>query len=148
MDKINLTENFNRIVDAFYERHMNVSGIAKAMGYTTSAQLHSALKGESMLSTKAIISLIENANVNPTFLFLGKGEMFLTEESEVERLQKENREWSQRHNEAMKTIMELNETIKKLEKKNDDLIEISSAAIKYHKSEIGENKTEEADNNK
>lgn len=28
--------------------------------------------------------------------------------------------------------MELNETIKKLEKRNNDLIDLTSAAIKYH----------------
>ena len=71
MNKINLTENFNQIFNALQEKSMNISGIAKSMGYTTSAQLHSALKGESMLSTKAIISLIENASVNPIYLFLG-----------------------------------------------------------------------------
>jgi len=79
------------------------------------------------------MGLIENLNVNPYYLFLGKGDMFITDESEIENLQKENREWIQRHNEALKTIMELNEIIKKLEKRNADLIDLSSAAIKYHK---------------
>lgn len=66
--------------------------------------------------------------------------MFISDESEVENLQKENREWIQRHNEALKTSIELRETIKMLEKRNADLIDLSSAAIKYHK----EHKEEEA----
>jgi esterase/lipase len=138
MQTINLTQNFNTIYDTLQKKHMNITGIAKSMGYTSSNQLHSALKGESMLSTKAIVSLIENANVNPLFLFFGKGDVFLTDETEIEKLKKENQEWIQRHNEAVKTIMELNEIIKKLEKRNDDLIEISSAAIKYHQGKKDE----------
>ena len=40
--------------------------------------------------------------------------------------------------------MELNEIIKKLEKRNADLIDLSSAAIKYHKEhKEEETKTEE-----
>ena len=38
-----------------------------------------------------------------------------------------------KHSEALKTIVELHEIIKKLEKRNADLIDLSSAAIKYHK---------------
>jgi hypothetical protein len=132
---INLTENFNHIFDTLQKKNMNITGIAKSMGYTTSAQLHSALKGESLLSTKAIMSLIEKANVNPTYLFLGIGDMFLSDESEVEKLKKENQELIQRHNEVLKTIMGLNEIIKELEKRNTDLIEMSAAALKYYKGD-------------
>ena len=146
MSTINLTENFNNIFDALLKNHMNVSGIAKSMGYTSSNQLHSALKGESMLSTKAITSLIMNANVNPIYLFFGSGDMFLTDETEIENLRKENSELVKKHNDALKTIMELNELIKKLEKRNADLIDLSSAAIKYHKEHKEEEK--HADGNK
>lgn len=134
MYEINLTKNFERIFDTLQRRNMNITGIAKAMGYTTSAQLHSALKGESMLSTKAIISLIQNANVNPTYLFLGTGEMFLSETNEVDELRKKVQELTTNHNEALKAIMELNEIIKQLEKRNADLIDISAAAIQYFKA--------------
>jgi hypothetical protein len=133
MPTINLTQNFNHIFDTLQKKNMNITGIAKSMGYTSSNQLHSALKGESMLSTKAIIALITNANVNPIYLFLGTGDMFLTDETEIEKLQKANSELIQKHNEALKTVMELNELVKKLEKRNADLIDLSSAAIKYHK---------------
>ena len=89
------------------------------------------------------MGLIENLNVNPYYLFLGKGDMFITDASEIENLRKENREWIQRHNEALKTIMELNEIIKTLEKRNADLIDLSSAAIKYHKGLKQEQVSEE-----
>ncbi|MCX6334854.1 MAG: hypothetical protein NT092_11225, partial [Bacteroidia bacterium] len=91
-----------------------------------------------MLSTKAITALIMNANVNPTYLFTGTGDMFLTDETEIEKLQKEYSELLKKHNEALKTVMELNELVKKLEKRNADLIDLSSAAIKYHKEHKNE----------
>jgi hypothetical protein len=50
---------------------------------TTTTQLNSALEGESVLSAKAIIALIEQFKINPTFLFLGQGEMFQSDESEI-----------------------------------------------------------------
>lgn len=130
--EINITKNFNEIFDALSKKNMNITAIAKAMGFTTSAQLHSVSKGDSMLSTKAIISLIQNANINPTYIFLGKGNMFLSDEDEIETLKKENREWIHRHNEAVKVVMNLYKIIQQLQKKNDDLIEITSAALKYH----------------
>ena len=78
------------------------------------------------------------------YLFLGKGEIFLSEKSEIDNLQNENRDLFIKHNEALKTIMELNEIIKQLEKRNADLIDISSAAIKYYKEhKEEETKTEE-----
>jgi hypothetical protein len=128
-----IKQNFAKIFQTLQDKDMNVTHIAKSMGYTTTAQIHSALKGDSLLSTKAAIALIDNFRVNPTYLFLGKGEMFQADESEIEKLQKENRELTQNHNEALKTVLELNETIKTLEKRNADLIDMTTAAIKYHK---------------
>jgi hypothetical protein len=144
MTSIDLKQNFARILRSLEGNGMKPTSIAKSIGYTTTTQLNSTLAGESVLSTKAILGLIENLNVNPYYLFLGKGDMFITDESEIENLQKENREWIQRHNEALKTIVELHEIIKKLEKRNADLIDLSSAAIKYHKEhKEEETKTEE-----
>ncbi len=135
MATTNLQQNFSLIVGNLRSKDHKLTNIAKSMGYTTTTQLHSALEGESTLSTKAIVALIEQFNVNPLFLFLGKGDMFQTEETEVEALKAELRETVQRHNEALITILELNEMIKKLEKRNEDLIEISSAALKYHQGD-------------
>jgi hypothetical protein len=133
MVTINLTQNFNQVYATLQKKNMNITGIAKSMGYTSSNQLHSAITGESMLSTKAITALIMNANVNPSYLFLGTGDMFLTDETEIEKLRKENSELMHKHNEALKTIMELNELVKKLEKRNADLIDLTTAAIQFHK---------------
>ena len=132
MATFNLKENFNRIYLQLSKSN-NLSQIVKSMGYTSSAQLHSVLNGSSMLSTKAIIALIENYNINPAYIFMGKGEIFMTDESEIENLRKENREWIQRHGEVVETVLKLNDIIKKLEQRNADLIDLSSAAIKYHK---------------
>ena len=132
MATVNLRENFNRIYHQLSKTN-NLSQIVKSMGYTSSAQLHSVLNGSSTLSTKAIIALIENYNINPAYLFFGNGEIFMTDESEVENLRKENREWIQRHAEVVETVLKLNEIIKKLEQRNADLIDLSSAAIKYHR---------------
>ncbi len=80
-----LLDNFKQIYDALL-RKMPRTNIARGMGYTTTTQLNSTLVGDSVLSTKAILAMIENLKVNPTFLFLGRGNMFLTEEDEIEQL--------------------------------------------------------------
>jgi len=132
---VDLKQNFTNILKALEEKGKKPTYIAREMGYTTTAQLNSVLSGESQLSTKAVIGLIENIRVNPMYLFLGKGEIFLSEKSEIDNLQNENRDLIIKHNEALKTIMVLNEKIKVLEKRNADLIDISSAALKYHKGQ-------------
>lgn len=129
---INLKQNLGRIIRSLEEQGMKPTKIAHSIGYTTTRQLYNAIEGQSMLSTKAIKGLIENLNVNPMYLFLGKGEMFLSDESEIETLRKKNQELLHKHSEAVKTVLALNSIIMKLEKRNNDLIELSSAAIKYH----------------
>ena len=144
MEANKLQQNFVLIFRTLEGRGLKPTGIAKSMGYTTTTQLNSALEGGSMLSTKAIVALIEQFKINPTFLFIGQGEMFQTEESEIDNLKEENRKLIKNHDMAVKTVMELNETIKKLEKRNADLIDLTSAAIKYHKEhKEEESKTEE-----
>ena len=123
--EINLSQNFAVIVNTLQQRHnMKFTHIAKAIGFTTTTQLHNSMGATSSISTKAIIGIILNLNVNPTFLFLGKGEMFITDESEVERLKKENLELEKRVNESGQMVSGLREVIKQLEKRNADLIEI------------------------
>jgi hypothetical protein len=143
MSTVNLKQNIGRIYTKLRETD-NLSQINKTMGYTSTSQLHSVLNGRSVISTKAIIALIENYKINPNFLFLGTGEIFQVDESELEKLQKENQELLRKHNELVKALFELNEIIKKLEQRNADLIDLSSAAIKYHKEhKEDEPKTEE-----
>ncbi len=144
MATTDLKQNFARILRTIEGNGMKPTSIAKSIGYTTTTQLNSTLAGESLLSTKAIVGLIENLNVNPYFLFLGKGDMFITDESEVERLKKENLELEKRLNESGQMVTGLRDVIKQLEKRNADLIDLSSAAIKYHKEhKEEETKTEE-----
>jgi hypothetical protein len=135
MVKINLKQNFTRIVRTLEDRGMKPTNISKGIGYTTTVQLNNILDGESLPSTKAIIGLVENLNVNPIYLFLGKGDIFLTDEVEVDKLRKENQELIQKHKVAEITIGEFKEVIAKLEKRNADLIDISAAAIQYHKGQ-------------
>ena len=130
-----LNQNLARIIRTLEGQGMKPTKIAHAIGYTTTRQLYNSVDGKSLLSTKAVKGLIENLNVNPIYLFLGKGDMFLTAEAEIETLRKENQEWIQKHNEAVKTIMVLNEIINKLEKRNEDLIELSSDVLKYYKEQ-------------
>lgn len=129
MYEINLTKNFKQIFDALQRMDMNITGIAKSMGYTTSAQLHSVLNGESMLSTKAIISLIQNGNVNPAFLFLGQGEMFLSDESEVQRLRKECSAWEQKFFAIQDDLFKSQAELEKAVQRYNRLIDITSIAM-------------------
>jgi hypothetical protein len=139
---IDLKKNLTKIIQTLEGQGMKTTKIAQAIGYTTTRQLYNTVDGKSLLSTKAVMGLIENLNVNPSYVFLGKGEMFITDESEIETLRKENREWIQRHNEVVKTVMSFYEIIKKLEKRNADLIDLSSAALKYSQEQKQEAKDE------
>ena len=76
---------------------MKFTRIAKAIGFTTTKQLHNAMGSTTCISSNSIIGLIANLNVNPIFLFIGKGEMFLTDENELEVLQKEKSEWERKY---------------------------------------------------
>lgn len=125
-------QSFARIIRVL-NNDQNLTTIAKSMGYTSTAQLHHALSDNSLPSTKAILLMIQNFRVNPIFLFTGQDEMFLSDEYDPEKLRKEVNEWQQRQNEALKVIMQQSEEIKKLEKQNKDLIEITAAAIEFHK---------------
>ncbi|HAX93651.1 MAG TPA: hypothetical protein DCY25_06870 [Bacteroidales bacterium] len=133
MSIVELKQNLSLILRSLEEKGMKTTNIAKSMGYTTTSQLHGILDGDSLISTRAIISMIDNLNVNPAYLFLGKGEMFLTDVDEVEELRKKIHELEHNHSEAVKTVFALNDMIQKLEKRNADLIDLTSAAIKYHK---------------
>jgi len=136
MSNEDLKRNFEQIFQEIESTGNKRTNLSRLMGYTTTAQLNSVLDGTSMLSTKAIISLIENLNVNPLFLFLGKGPMLLnvSDEDETNLLRKENEELRHNHSEATKTVNILQVRVQELEKSNADLLEMSSAALKYYKS--------------
>jgi len=139
--EIDLTKNFNEIFETLLKKNMNVTGIAKAMGYTTSAQLHSVLKGESTLSTKAIITLIQNANINPIYLFFGKGDIFLTDESELENLQKKCSEWERKFFDVQDELLKCKAELERAIHRYNKLIDITSIALdKVQKPEKDEEK--------
>jgi len=131
--EIDITKNFRHIFTAVSNNGIKRTAFAKAMGYSSTSQLASTLEGEALISTKAIIKLIQNFNVSPTFLFTGQGELFLTDESENENLRNENRILTQNHDALVKTTFELNKIIQEMDKRYIDLIDITSTAIKYHK---------------
>lgn len=140
MTTIDLTRNFKQLFESIESTGNKRTNVAKLMGYTTTSQLNGVLDGKSLLSTKAIISLIENLNINPSYLFLGKGEMTLGESDndEINRLIKENENLLTDYNNALKTIELYQQRIQELEKSNADLLEMSSAALKYYKSKYEE----------
>ena len=135
MDEATFKQNIVHVLKKVIVHSGRLTEVSKSLGYTSTSQLHSVSYGESLISTKALINLIYKHQVNPIYLFLGKGEMFLTEENELDTLREKVEELTKNNEAALKTIMELNEIIKKLEKRNADLIDITSAAIKYHQGQ-------------
>jgi transcriptional regulator with XRE-family HTH domain len=131
--EFNLTRNFNDIFAAVSNKGVKRTAFAKAMGYSSTSQLAATLEGEALISTKAIIELVKNFKINPTFLFTGQGEIFLPDESEIEKLRKENHVLTQNNDALVKTTFELNKIIQEMDKRYIDLIDITSTAIKYHK---------------
>jgi hypothetical protein len=70
--------NFTKVFDVLLKTTKKTR-LARKMGYTTTRQLDNVLAGAGSLSTMAIMNLVKNFNVNPTFLFTGNGSMFLLE---------------------------------------------------------------------
>jgi len=134
MEKIDLTKNFTQIIKTLEEKGLHRTNISKKIGFTTTAQLNNVIHGKSLLSTKAILKLLENFSINPTFLFFGKGEIFNSDLSKYDKQREENEELTQWKTDAIKDIMISTEQIKRLEKRISDLIDITTAALKYHKN--------------
>lgn len=74
-------------------------------------------------------------NVNPTFLFTGQGPMFMAEKDEIDELKEQITQLEQDKNEILKKSLELAEMVKVLEKRNGDLIDMTSLALKNYKEE-------------
>jgi hypothetical protein len=141
MSQEKLHDSFIQIIHELGRLGYQKTNIAKLMGYTTTTQLNNVLEGKSLLSTKAIIDLVDNLAVNPIFLFQGKGQIFLKDKEEIEELRQENLMLKVQLTENNKIIEQLNHAIRRLEIRNADLIDLTSAAIKYHKihpEDIGE----------
>ncbi len=141
--EINLSDNLKLIVITLEQRHnMKFTHIAKAMGFTTTTQLHNAMGATTSISTKAIVGLILNLNVNPTFLFLGKGEMFLTDENELEAIQKEKSEWERKFFSLQDELFKCKAELERAVHRYNKLIDITSIALdKTQKPEDSEETT-------
>ena len=134
--ELDITKNFNHIFAAVSNRGIKRTAFAKAMGYSSTSQLSVTLEGEAMISTKAIIELIKNFNINPTYLFTGRGEIFLTEKEELDELKRLITRLEMDKNEITKKAFELADMVKVLEKRNGDLIDITALALRnYNKDE-------------
>ena len=59
------------------------SKLARLMGYAATRQLNNTINNKTLISTKAIIKMVANLNINPTFLFTGLGDMFLFNDKPV-----------------------------------------------------------------
>ena len=130
-----ITHNFNSIYGAIMNQGIKRTAFAKAMGYSSTAQLSSTLDGDALISTKAVIELVKNFKVNPTFLFTGQGSIFLAEKEEIDELKAHITQLEQDKNEIIKKSLELAEMVKVLEKRNGDLIDMTSLALKNYKEE-------------
>ena len=128
--EINLSDNLRLIVNTLEQRHyMKFTHIAKAIGFTTTTQLHNAMGATSSISTKAIVGLISNLNVNPNFLFLGKGEMFLTDENELEAIQKEKSDWERKFFSIQDELFKCKAELERAVYRYNKLIDITSIAL-------------------
>jgi len=128
--EINLSDNLRLIVNTLEQRHnMKFTHIAKAIGFTTTTQLHNAMGTTSSISTKAIVGLISNLNVNPNFLFLGKGEMFLTDENELEAIQKEKSDWERKFFSIQDELFKCKAELERAVYRYNKLIDITSIAL-------------------
>ena len=87
------------------------------------------MQGESLISTKAITCLVDNLNVNPIYIFTGKGEMFLTDESEVESLRKERSEWERKFFAVQDEFFKSQAELEKAVLRYNRLIDITSIAM-------------------
>lgn len=126
---IDLTKNFKVILNNLELQGKRPTYISREMGYSTTAQLNSVVSGESQLSTKAIISLIENLNINPTFLFLGKGEVFQSGDIEIISLQNKCTEWEKKYNALQDELFKCKAELEKAVNRYNKLIDITSIAL-------------------
>jgi transcriptional regulator with XRE-family HTH domain len=133
--ELDLTKNFRHIFAAVSNKGIKRTAFAKAMGYSSTSQLSVTLEGEAMISTKAIIELIKNFNINPTYLFTGRGEIFLTEKEELDELKTLITRLEMDKNEITKKAFELADMVKVLEKRNGDLIDITALALRNYKKD-------------
>ena len=78
-----VSKNFGEVYKVLLKTY-KCTKIAHSMGYTTTRQLYNSIEGKSMMSTRAISNLVQVFDVNPKYIFCGKGAMFLSQENEID----------------------------------------------------------------
>lgn len=136
MKEIDLRSTFTKVYDHLAKEGQKPTNIAKQIGFTTTTQLQNVLSGKSQLSTQAIIGLIENLHVNPSFLFLSQGDMFLTEENELHKLRQEREDLLRKFGKLGDDAARLGKRAMEMERKYNDLQDITTIAIKYYKEKL------------
>jgi len=133
-EEARLMQSFARIVRYYEAEGFGNTEIARLIGYTSTTQLNNTLENKSMLSTKAILTMIERMNVNPLYLFLGQGEMFLkeSEETEFTKLYNEFNKLKANHDEAVKVVMKLATRNTELEKLCAKLMKDTAELVNYY----------------
>jgi len=141
---ISLSNNLHLIVGALKsERNMKITQISKAIGFTSTTQLHNAMGATSGISANAIAGLIYNLNINPSFLFFGKGEIFLTGEDELETIRKQSSEWKKKYFTLQDELLLCKAELERAVHRYNKLIDITSIAL--DKTQNSENSTENTD---
>lgn len=143
--EIDIQKNFNYIYHALLNKGIKRTAFAKGMGFSSTSQLAATLDGEALISTKAVIQLIQNFNINPTFLFTGKGEMFLLEKEEIDELKEKITFIENQKEELIKSVFEMQKMVETLERRNGDLIDMTAMALKNYKEEERKKETPESE---
>ena len=139
--EIDLTKNFRHIFTAVSNKGIKRTAFAKSLGYSSTSQLSVTLEGEAMISTKAIIELIKNFNISPTYLFTGQGEMFLPDESEMESLRLKYSELESNFFANQDNLFKCKAELERAIYRYNKLIDITSIALdKSQKSDLKEEK--------
>ena len=76
MDSTNIGLNLLKVYDELLKTNKKTK-LAHLMGYAATRQLNNTINNKTLISTKAIIKMVANLQINPTFLFTGTGDMFL-----------------------------------------------------------------------
>jgi hypothetical protein len=136
MPQIDLKTSFTSIYNHLTSQGGKTTSIAHQIGFTTTTQLQNVLSGKSQLSVKAITGMIENLKVNPAYLFLGQGIMFLSDEDELQKLRLENEELHRKFHELADQAVKLGKYATQMDRKYGDLQDITATAIKYYKEKL------------
>lgn len=140
--EINIEKNLKSIYNTLLNQGTKRTAFAKGMGFSSTSQLAATLNGVALISTKAVIQLIQNFNVNPTYIFTGQGGMFLAEKAEIDELKEKVIFIERQKNEIAETVLRMQQLVETLERRNGDLIDITALALKNYKEEEEKRKAE------